>query len=164
MAIKAAVITISDGVFRNEREDRSGPVLKGLLEEMDVTVMSLQVVPDEKEMIAEALALASDSGRFDLVVTTGGTGLTPRDVTPEATAGVIDRDIPGIAEAIRRHGCQKTPFAALSRGKTGLRGMTLIVNLPGSQKAVREGMDVLRQLLHHAVEKARGEGGLCGGV
>ncbi|MDP7422349.1 MAG: MogA/MoaB family molybdenum cofactor biosynthesis protein [bacterium] len=163
MSIRAVVVTISDGVFSKKRDDKSGPELAALLEQSGATVQSVEIVPDERPMIAEIIEQLADSGDIDLVVTTGGTGFSPRDITPEATADILDREAPGIAEAIRYHGLQNTPRAALSRGRAGLRGKTLVVNLPGSVRAVREGMAVLGEIMNHAVEIARGEGGLCGG-
>jgi molybdenum cofactor synthesis domain-containing protein len=152
--VKAAVLTVSDGVHAGEREDASGDVLESLLREdgFDVT---RHVVPDEQDAIASALSeLASDSL---LVLTTGGTGFAPRDVTPEATASVLDRAAPGIAEAIRADAVARTPHALLSRGVAGLRGATLVVNLPGSPGGCRDGFAVLRPALRHGLELAGGD-------
>jgi molybdopterin adenylyltransferase len=155
-AIRAAVVTVSDKGFAGEREDVSGPLLSDLLEGMGAAVECTLVVPDERADIEGALlSLADDSG-FDLVVTTGGTGPAPRDVTPEATLAVVDRQVPGIAEVLRSEGYRQTPLAVLSRGLAGIRGQTLIVNLPGSPSAVRDGMRTLLPILPHAVKMLQG--------
>jgi molybdopterin adenylyltransferase len=148
------VLTISDGVHAGTREDRSGDALSELLEGEGYEV-ERRVVPDERDAIeAELEALA---GRARIVLTTGGTGFAPRDVTPEATRAVLDRDAPGIAEAIRADAIARTPHALLSRGLAGLRGATLVVNLPGSTGGCRDGFEVLRPALRHALELAAGE-------
>lgn len=146
--MRAAVLTVSDGVSRGERDDESGDALEALLAEegFDVT---RRVVADERDAIAEALR--DLGGNVDLVLTTGGTGLAPRDVTPEATAGVVERAAPGIAEAIRADAVARTPHGLLSRGVAGVVGSTLVVNLPGSPGACRDGFAVLRPALAHAV-------------
>lgn len=152
--MKAAVLTVSDGVHVGEREDTSGDTLEGLLREDGFEVLR-RVVPDERETIAAAISeLAGDAL---LVLTTGGTGFAPRDVTPEATATVIDRETPGIAEAIRSDALVRTPHALLSRGVAGLRGATLVVNLPGSPGGCRDGFAVLRPALRHGLELASGD-------
>jgi molybdenum cofactor synthesis domain-containing protein len=151
--VKAAVLTVSDGVQAGEREDASGDLLEELLrgEGFDV---ERRVVPDEKQAIAGALdELAREAS---LVLTTGGTGFAPRDVTPEATRGVLEREAPGVAEAIRADAFARTPHALLSRGLAGLRGETLIVNLPGSPGGCRDGFEVLRPALRHGLELAAG--------
>jgi molybdopterin adenylyltransferase len=152
--VKAAVLTVSDGVHAGEREDTSGDVLEGLLREDGFDVLR-RVVPDDRDTISEALAELCDHA--SLVVTTGGTGFAPRDVTPEATAGVIEREAPGIAEAIRADALARTPHALLSRGLAGLRGATLVVNLPGSPGGCRDGLAVLRPALRHGLELAAGD-------
>lgn len=152
--MKAAVLTISDGVHAGEREDRSGDVLEELLREEGFGV-ARRVVPDDREAIASAIAALADDA--SLVVTTGGTGFSPRDVTPEATATVIEREAPGIAEAIRADALARTPHALLSRGLAGLRGATLVVNLPGSPGGCRDGLAVLRPALRHGLELAAGD-------
>ena len=152
--MKAAVLTVSDGVHHGTREDRSGDALAELLAEERFEV-ERRVVPDEADAIAAAIVELA--GRNGLVLTTGGTGFAPRDVTPEATRPVIDREAPGIAEAIREDARTKTPHALLSRGVAGLRGSTLVVNLPGSPGGCRDGFAVLRPALAHGLELAAGD-------
>lgn len=148
------MLTVSDGVHAGEREDASGDTLEDLLRADGFDVVR-RVVPDERETIAGAIAeLAQESL---LVLTTGGTGFAPRDVTPEATASVIDREAPGIAEAIRSDALGRTPHALLSRGLAGLRGATLVVNLPGSPGGCRDGFAILQPALRHGLELAAGE-------
>jgi molybdopterin adenylyltransferase len=155
--VNAAVLTVSDRCSRGEYEDVGGPLVGELLEAAGARIVARDLVPDEQGLIEDALVrLAGDPG-VDLVVTTGGTGLSPRDVTPEATRAVIDREVPGLAEVMRARGAQVTPMAALSRQVCGLRAGTLIVNLPGSPKAIREGLDAIAPVLEHAVRIARGE-------
>jgi molybdopterin adenylyltransferase len=152
--VKAAVLTVSDGVHAGTREDRSGDALEELLEGEGFEVLR-RVVPDEHASIVEALAeLASQSS---VVLTTGGTGFAPRDVTPEATRTLLDREAPGIAEAIRADAVTRTPHALLSRGVAGLRGATLVVNLPGSTGGCRDGFGVLKPALRHGLELAAGQ-------
>ena len=152
--MNAAVLTVSDGVHAGERDDASGDTLEELLR-ADGYEVRRRVVPDELDVIASAIdALATESL---LVLTTGGTGFAPRDVTPEATRAVLDREAPGIAEAIRADAFARTPHALLSRGVAGLRGATLVVNLPGSPGACRDGFAVLRPALRHALDLAVGD-------
>jgi molybdopterin adenylyltransferase len=146
--MKAAVLTVSDGVFRGEREDASGELLAELLA-ADGYEVARRVVPDERQPISEALeALAREA---QVVLTTGGTGVAPRDVTPEATADVLDRQVPGISEALRADSIARTPHGLLSRGVAGTLGSALVVNLPGSVGGCRDGYEVLRPALSHAV-------------
>jgi molybdenum cofactor synthesis domain-containing protein len=151
--VNAAVLTVSDGVHEGTREDRSGSLLAELLAAEGFSV-ERRVVPDEAPAIAAALVELAE--RAALVLTTGGTGFTPRDVTPEATAGVLERQAPGLAEAIRADARTRTPHALLSRGTAGLRGPTVIVNLPGSPGGCRDGFAVLLPALRHALELAAG--------
>jgi molybdenum cofactor synthesis domain-containing protein len=151
---------MSDRGSRGEREDKSGPVIGELLKGIDADILYYEVIPDEKEIIKEKLIEYSE--KVDLILTTGGTGLGPRDVTPEATMEVIERDIPGIAEIMRFEGVKKTPRAVLSRAVAGVRGKALIVNLPGSPAAVKENLSVIMDILPHAIEKIKGDTKDCG--
>ena len=155
--IRAGILTLSDKGSRGEREDLSGPEASRMLREAGIETVHAEVVPDEAERIAAKLVEFADARRLDLVVTTGGTGVSPRDVTPDATLKVIDREIPGMAEAMRRESMLKTPHAMISRAVAGIRGTTLIVNLPGSPKGVRENLAVILPALTHAIEKIKGD-------
>ncbi|MHB0869592.1 MAG: MogA/MoaB family molybdenum cofactor biosynthesis protein [Chloroflexota bacterium] len=154
-----AILTVSDKGSRGEREDRGGPVIQQFVADLGGEVAAYEIVPDEKEQIKERIATWVDQLKVDVVLTTGGTGLAPRDVTPTATLEVVDYQVPGIAEAMRAESLKKTPNAMLSRMVAGVRGRTLVVNLPGSPRAVQECLDVIRPALPHAVETLRGEVG-----
>ena len=154
--IRAGVVTASDKGYAGEREDGSGPLLAELLRKMGAEVVHQTIVPDEQDEIERVLTALADEVHVDLIVTTGGTGPAPRDVTPEATRAVIEREMPGLAEVLRFEGYRQTPLAVISRGVAGIRGRTLIVNLPGSPKAVREGMETLIPILPHAIQMLRG--------
>ena len=156
--IRAVVITASDACARGEREDASGAALARLLEEAGAEIVAREIVSDDLAPLAEVLRAAADRADVNLVVTTGGTGLSPRDNTPEATRSVIEREAPGLAEAMRAETLRKTPTAMLSRGVCGVRSGTLIINLPGSPRAVRECFAVLRPVLAHAVAQLAGRG------
>jgi molybdopterin adenylyltransferase len=156
------VLTISDKGSRGERQDRSGEVIREVLSGADVSIVNCDMVPDEKELIVEKLVKWADDDNLDVVITTGGTGLTPRDVTPEATLAVVDRIVPGFAEAMRAESLKKTPHAMLTRAVAGTRGKCLIINLPGGPKAVRECLEVVLPALPHAVETLKGQSGECG--
>jgi molybdopterin adenylyltransferase len=150
--IKVGVLTISDGAARGEREDTSGENIRALVAQLPNAVISAgTIVPDEREQIAALLRQWCDQKKLNLILTTGGTGLAPRDVTPEATLAVIEREAPGIAEAMRSISLQYTRMAMLSRGVAGVRGHTLIINLPGSPKAVNECLEFILEVLPHAV-------------
>ena len=153
---RAHVITVSDGAFHGTRQDASGAALAVMLRDADFEVSGPQVVPDEREQIASALTAAVEAG-CRLVITTGGTGLGPRDVTPQATEAVIDFEVPGLAEAMRRAGVQSTPMAALSRGIAGVRGAALIVNVPGSPRGATESLDAVLPVVNHALALLQGD-------
>jgi molybdopterin adenylyltransferase len=157
MALRLAILTISDAGSRGERADTSGDAIAAWAAGKGYQLAGRALVPDETGRIAAAIAAWADSDSADLVLTTGGTGLTPRDVTPEATRAVLDREAPGIAEALRMTMYPRFPRAALSRGAAGVRGRTLIVNLPGSTGGVKDGLAVLSDLVEHAIELVRGE-------
>lgn len=152
----AGILTISDKGAAGQREDRSGPAIREVLLSVGGSIVRNDIVPDEPSAIQDQLRRWADDG-LDLIITTGGTGVGPRDITPEATLAVVDRLVPGIAEALRAEGLKVTPHSMLSRGVAGVRGRCLIINLPGSPKAVREGMEVVRPALQHAMELLRGE-------
>lgn len=154
-----AILTISDKGSRGEREDRSGQVIREIVAGLGAEVAAYAIVPDDRAQIQEKLIDWADRLRVDVVLTTGGTGLAPRDVTPTSTLEIVDYQVPGIPEAMRAEGLKKTPNAMLSRMVAGVRGSTLIVNLPGSPRAVQECLDVAKAALPHAVETLRGEVG-----
>ncbi len=154
--IRLAILTVSDGVAAGRRQDRSGDTISARAQAAGWLVAERAVVPDEEAAVAAALAEWADDDVADVVLTTGGTGLTLRDITPEATRRILERDAPGIAEAIRLRGAASTPYSWISRGVAGVRGRALIVNLPGSTGGVRDGLDVLVELVPHAVQLLRG--------
>jgi molybdopterin adenylyltransferase len=152
MTIRFGILTLSDRSSRGERADSSGPALAALIQAEGWSVVKQALLPDEESGIRAILTNWADSGEMDVILTTGGTGFSPRDVTPEATRAVIDRDAPGLAEAMRAASLQVTPYAMLSRVVTGIRGKTLIINLPGSPKGAVENLQVVLPVLHHAVQ------------
>jgi molybdenum cofactor synthesis domain-containing protein len=160
--IRVGVITTSDKGYRGERDDASGDVIREMVGVLGAEVSFNTVVPDEQKEIKKALIQGADEMGLDLIVTTGGTGVSPRDVTPDATREVIEREIPGFSEAMRMAGLKKTPHAMISRAVCGVRGNTLIVNLPGSPKAVREGLEVILPAIPHTIAKIQGDPEECG--
>jgi molybdopterin adenylyltransferase len=159
---RAGILTVSDKGHAGERHDASAPELARLLEPAQFEVRHYRVVPDEREAIVAALVEWSDAERLDLILTTGGTGFTPRDITPEATLAAAERLAPGIPEAMRAAGLAQTPHAMLSRGVAVLRGGTLIINLPGSPKGARQSLEAVLPALPHALEKLKGSPAECG--
>jgi molybdenum cofactor synthesis domain-containing protein len=157
--ITVAVLTLSDKGSTGERDDASGLLIQELLKRIGAEVKSYDILRDEKDLIKEKLI--QFSAQVDLIITTGGTGLAPRDVTPEATLEIIEKEVPGIAEAMRLEGLKKTNRAMLSRAVAGVRGKCLIINLPGSPKAVRESLDAIIDVIPHAVEKLKGDPSEC---
>lgn len=157
---RAAVLTLSDKGAAGEREDRSGAVVRGMLEAGGIRVETAEVLPDDRDLLEERLRELASSG-LELVVTTGGTGISPRDITPEATMAVVDREIPGMSEAMRAESLKVTPHAMLSRAVCGLAGRTLIVNLPGSPKGARECLSVVMAAIPHALEVCAGAAVEC---
>jgi molybdopterin adenylyltransferase len=155
--INIGIITISDKGSRGERQDLSSGVIRDVVTRLPGAVVKYEIVPDETDIIAGKIKSWADRGGVDVILTTGGTGLSARDVTPEATLSVIDKEVPGIAEAMRLKSLKKTPTAILSRAVAGLRGRCLIVNLPGSPKAVQECLEVILPALTHAVAIIKGE-------
>ncbi|MEW6214497.1 MAG: MogA/MoaB family molybdenum cofactor biosynthesis protein [Nitrospirota bacterium] len=157
--ITVAVLTLSDKGSRGEREDLSGPMIEDMLKGIGAEVKYYEILPDEKELIKERLI--EYAGKADLILTTGGTGLAPRDVTPDATLEVIDKEVPGITEAMRIEGLKKTSRSILSRAVAGVKGESLIINLPGSPKAVKENLEVILDVIPHAIEKIKGDPTEC---
>ncbi|HMK38620.1 MAG TPA: bifunctional molybdenum cofactor biosynthesis protein MoaC/MoaB [Bacteroidota bacterium] len=154
--LAAGVLVLSDRVSRGESEDSSGKALRERLESLGVPVREFSILPDDRALIAAELRRWADDLNLDIVITTGGTGIGPRDATPEATASVIERELPGVAEALRAHGQERNRYSMLSRGIAGIRGRTLIVNLPGSERAVNESLDMLLPWILHALDVLRG--------
>lgn len=161
MAFSFGIITVSDKGSRGERLDTSGQEIRTMLEQQGFSFADYVIVPDEQNEISAALCRYADEKRIDLIVTTGGTGVSPRDVTPEATLKILDKEIPGMAEAMRRESAKITPHAMISRAIAGIRGASLIINLPGSPKGVRENLDTVLPALKHAMEKIKGDPSDC---
>jgi len=159
MNVRIGVLTLSDKGARGERIDTSGAAIRELVGRIGGEVRRYEIIPDEADLIAARLVAWADSNELDVILTTGGTGLSSRDVTPGATQSVLDYEVPGIAEALRAEGLRHTPMAMLSRAVAGVRGRTLIVNLPGSERAVRENLTILLPVLGHAVETLRDQAG-----
>ncbi len=160
--LRAGVLTISDRSSQGLREDASGPQLAEMLRQQEIEVVWTAVVPDEEREISQALSRWADENSADLILTSGGTGLSPRDVTPEATTAVIQRLIPGMAEAMRAASLLKTPHAMISRAVAGVRGKTLIINLPGSPKGAVENLEAVMPAIKHAIAKIQGDPSECG--
>lgn len=158
---RVAILTSSDTGYRGEREDLSGPAVREIVEAAGYTVVSMDLLPDEREMLSARMAEIADQGQADLILTTGGTGFSPRDVMPEATEDILERKVPGIPEAMRAYSMTITKRAMLSRATAGIRKNTLIINLPGSPKAVRESLEYLIEPLAHGIEILTGEAGNC---
>ncbi len=156
--IKVAILTVSDSCAQGKREDVSGQTIKDMLAEDKFEICEKRIVADNHEAIADELKFLSDNADVDVVITTGGTGLGPRDVTPEATDSICERTVPGLSEIIRAQGWKKTKSAVLSRGIVGIRNRTLIINLPGSSKGVKESLEIILDVLPHAVEMMHGGG------
>lgn len=161
-SLRYAILTVSDRGAAGQRKDLSGPVIQELLEPLGAKLEDYRIVPDELAEIQRVIIEWTDHREVDLIFTTGGTGLHPRDVTPDATRPLLEKEIPGMAEAMRSVSMAKTPHAMLSRGIVGLRKRTLVVNLPGNPTAVRENLSVLLPAIPHALEKIQGDPGECG--
>lgn len=159
--IHTGVLTLSDKGSKGEREDVSGAVARKILEENGFETLLYEIIPDEIALIKEKLREWCDIRKIPLIVTTGGTGLSDRDVTPEATGEILDKEIPGLGEAMRTAGLRHTPYAMLSRGRAGIRGKSLIINLPGNPKAVSENLGAVLPVLRHAIEKIQGDQNDC---
>jgi molybdenum cofactor synthesis domain-containing protein len=160
--LKIAVITISDKGYRGEREDRSGKYIQEYFQERDWIIADYVIVPDELDIISDKLIEICDGCKANLILTTGGTGFSPRDMTPEATEAVIERKVPGFSEIIRIEGQKKTPRAILSRGISGIRKKTLIINLPGSIKGVKDSLELIYRPLPHGLDILAGRDAECG--
>lgn len=162
--LKVGILTISDRGWRGERPDESGLMIREYVSRLPADVVKYEIVPDERSVISTKLGEWADGGELDLIITTGGTGLAERDVTPEATLDVVERLVPGLAEAMRMETIRKTPYAMLSRAVSGTRGKCLIINLPGSVRGVQECLEVILPVLPHAVEILKGEALECKGA
>jgi molybdenum cofactor synthesis domain-containing protein len=158
------ILTMSDKGSRGEREDLSGKEIEKMIKTLPAEVKAYEIIPDEADIIKAKIKEFVDKKKLDLILTTGGTGVSPRDVTPEATREVIDKELPGMAEAMRAESLKKTPNAMISRAVCGIRKQSLIINLPGSPKAVRENLSVVLPALNHTVEKIKGSQEECGKV
>ena len=161
---RVAIITSSDTGYRGEREDLSGPTIREIVEKHGYEVVSMDILPDDRQMLSKRMAEIADDGQAELLLTTGGTGFSPRDVMPEATEDVVDRKVPGIPEAIRAYSMTITKRAMLSRATAEIRKKTLIINLPGSPKAVKESLEYVIDTLEHGIEIMTGEAGNCAGL
>ena len=159
--IQAGIITVSDKGSQGKRDDLSGPAIAEMLAGAGISVRHTSIIPDELDIIQKEIIDFADARKMDLILTTGGTGVSPRDLTPDATLKVIDKEIPGMAEAMRRQSMLITPHAMISRAVAGIRGKSLIINLPGSPKSVRENLAVVLPALKHAIEKIKGDDSEC---
>ena len=158
---RVAIITSSDTGYRGEREDLSGPAIREIVEKNGYKVVSMDILPDDRAILSKKMAEIADNNTAELILTTGGTGFSPRDIMPEATEDIIDRRVPGIPEAMRAYSMTITKRAMLSRATAGIRKKTLIVNLPGSPKAVKESLEFLLPSLAHGIQIMKGEAGEC---
>ena len=160
--ITVGILTMSDKGSRGEREDLSGKEIERMIKDLPAEVKVYEIIPDESDIIKAKLVEFTDKKKLDLILTTGGTGVSPRDVTPEATREIIEKELPGMSEAMRAESFKKTPNAMISRAVCGIRKQTLIINLPGSPKAVRENLSVILPAISHAIEKIKGSTEECG--
>jgi molybdenum cofactor synthesis domain-containing protein len=158
---RVAILTMSDRGSKGERKDSSGPLIEEMIKDLPAQVIHYEIIPDEKEKIVKSLIKCADELKVDLILTTGGTGLGPRDVTPDATLDVIEKEVPGFSEAMRAESLRKTPHAMISRAVCGIRGTSLIANLPGSPKSVKENLTVILPALPHALFKLKGDPSEC---